>query len=133
MTTDEGLRLNSTATAVVDAALSVHRVLGPGLMESTYQACLAHELRGRGKVVEQELSLPILYRDLVVNSAYRIDMLVEGCVVVENKSVAAILPIHAAQVLTYLRLSGMRLGLLINWNTPLIRDGIRRIVNRHPE
>ena len=133
MATQEGQRLNRTASEVVDAALAVHRALGPGLMESAYQACLIHELQSRGRKVDVELYLPIRYRDLLINAAYRIDMLVDGAVLVENKTVAAVLPVHSAQVLTYLRLSNLRLGLLINWNSALIKDGIHRIVNAFTE
>ena len=122
--------IESIAKQLVDAMLTVHRELGPGLLESTYQACLAHELRRRGVEVECEVKLPVRYRELEIEARYRIDMLVAACIIVENKSVQALAPIHEAQLLTYLKLSKHRLGFLVNWNVPLIKDGIKRMVNR---
>jgi GxxExxY protein len=119
----------TVAAAVVDACLKVHRTLGPGLLESTYQACLAHELGSRGVRVECHVPLPVRYGAITVEAGYRIDMLVEDLVIVENKSAKALLPIHEAQLLTYLKLSGPSLGFLINWNVPLIKDGLKRMVN----
>jgi GxxExxY protein len=118
------------ATQLVDSMLAVHRELGPGLLESTYQACLAYELRDRGIEVRCEVELPVKYRGLEIEAGYRIDMLVADCIVIENKSVQALVPIHEAQLLTYMKLSGCRLGFLVNWNVPLIKDGIKRIVNK---
>jgi GxxExxY protein len=118
------------ATVVVDAMVKVHRALGPGLLESAYQACLAHELRGRGVELQCEVVLPVKYAGIEIDAGYRIDMLLDGCVLIENKSVQSILPIHEAQLLTYLKLSQCRLGFLVNWNVPLIKDGIKRLVNR---
>ena len=115
---------------VVDAILAVHRELGPGLLESAYQRCLEHELRGRGIEVRCELALPVKYKGVDIDAGYRIDMLVADCILIENKSVQALAPIHEAQMLTYLRLSGNRLGFLVNWNVPLVKDGIKRMVNR---
>jgi hypothetical protein len=109
--------------------LAVHRELGPGLLESTYQACLAHELAARGIEVYCEVELPVKYKGLEIEAGYRIDMLVADSIVIENKSVQAYLPIHEAQLLTYMKLSGCRLGFLVNWNVPLIKDGIKRMVN----
>ena len=126
-TTEE---IEQIAEHVVDAMLTVHRALGPGLLESTYQACLAHELRGRGIEVRCEVQLPIHYRGYEIDAGYRIDMLVANCIVIENKSLKALAPIHEAQLLTYLRLSGNRLGFLVNWNVPLIKNGIKRMVNK---
>ena len=117
------------AELVVDAMLKVHRALGPGLLESAYQACLAHELRCRGIEVGCEVALPIRYGEIEVEVGYRIDMLVAECIIIENKSVLAMPPIYEAQLLTYLKLSGHRLGFLVNWNVPLIKDGIKRMVN----
>ena len=117
------------AEMVVDAMLKVHRVLGPGLLESAYQACLAHELRCRGIEVGCEVALPIRYGEIEVEVGYRIDMLVAECIIIENMSVLAMPPIYDAQLLTYLKLSGHRLGFLVNWNVPLIKDGIKRMVN----
>jgi GxxExxY protein len=118
------------ATQLVDSMLAVHRELGPGLLESTYQACLAYELRDRGIEVRCEVELPVKYKGLDIEAGYRIDMLVADCIVIENKSVQELVPIHEAQLLTYMKLSGCRLGFLVNWNVPLIKDGIKRIVNK---
>jgi GxxExxY protein len=118
------------ATQLVDSMLAVHRELGPGLLESTYQACLAYELRERGIEVRCEVELPVKYKGLEIEAGYRIDMLVADSIVIENKSVQALVPIHEAQLLTYMKLSGCRLGFLVNWNVPLIKDGIKRIVNK---
>jgi GxxExxY protein len=109
---------------LVDAILHVHRALGPGLLESAYQACLAHALRKRGVKVECEVPRPVEYDGLCI------DMLVEDELIVENKSVQTLAPIHDAQMLTYLKLSGNRLGFLVNWNVPLVKDGIKRMVNK---
>jgi GxxExxY protein len=115
---------------VVDAAIKVHRSLGPGLLESAYQACLAYELRKRGLRVTCEVLLPVLYDGQQIDAGYRIDMLVEERVIVENKAVERLLPIHQAQLLTYLKLRDCRLGYLLNWNVPLMKQGIKRMVNR---
>jgi len=119
--------MNQTSGAVVSAAYVVHSTLGPGLLESVYEKCLAHTLRRRGLQVQRQLLLPIEFEDLRIPSELRLDMLVNDCVVVEVKAAEAILPVHKAQLLTYLKLSGHRLGLLINFNVPLIRNGITRI------
>ncbi|HTF56247.1 MAG TPA: GxxExxY protein [Planctomycetota bacterium] len=116
-----------TATQIVDAAFAVHSGLGPGLLESVYEVCLLYEFRKRGLRVQSQLVLPVLYDGLQIDAGLRIDALVNGCVVLELKAVERALPVHRAQVLTYLKLSGMRLGLLINFNVPLIKDGIARI------
>jgi GxxExxY protein len=100
------------------------------LLESTYQACLAHELRKRGMNVECGVVLPVHYDGVEIEAGYRLDMLVEDLIIVENKAVQGILPIHEAQLLTYLKLSGRKLGFLVDWNVPLIKDGIKRMVNR---
>ena len=118
------------ATQLVDSMLAVHRELGPGLLESTYQACLAYELRDRGVEVRCEVELPVKFKGLEIEAGYRIDMLVADCIVIENKSVQELVPIHEAQLLTYMKLSGCRLGFLVNWNVPLIKDGIKRIANK---
>ena len=125
--TREGIE--QIAAQVVDAMLKVHRALGPGLLEKTYQACLAYELRSRGIEVGCEVDLPVRYGAIEVEVGYRIDMLVAECIIIENKSVQAMPPIHEAQLLTYLKLSGHRIGFLVNWNVPLIKNGIRRMVN----
>ena len=117
------------AKNIVDAGYMVHKALGPGLLESTYQTCFAYELRSRNLNVECELMLPVQYKNITIDAGYRIDMVVENKVIVENKCVEKILPVHHAQLLTYLRLYGSQLGFLINWNTHLFKDGIKRKVN----
>ena len=121
-------KLDELARLVVDAAFKVHKTLGAGLLESAYQKCLEIELAKRGIDYAPQHELSIYYEGVSVEGAYRIDLLVGGQLVVELKAVEQLLPIHSAQLLTYLRLSGKRLGLLINFNTPLIKDGIKRIV-----
>jgi len=118
---------------VVDSAIKVHKALGPGLLESVYRECQAYELKQRGLMVQPEVILPVFYEGLTLETGYRIDTLVEICVVIENKAVEQLLPVHTAQILTYLKLGNFRLGYLINWNVPLIKDGIHRLVNRNPE
>jgi GxxExxY protein len=114
---------------IVDAAIKVHRALGPGLLESAYQKCLAYELDKRGLRVECEVVLPVIYDNQRIDAGYRIDMLVENCFVVENKTVERLLPVHQAQLLTYLKLRDCQLGFLLNWNVPLMKQGIKRMVN----
>lgn len=113
---------------VIGSAIDVHRALGPGLLESAYQECLCHELRQRGVAFTRELTLPIRYKDVTVDCGYRIDLLVESSLVVEIKSTSAITAIHRAQLLTYMKLGGWRLGLLINFNVPALKSGIRRLI-----
>ena len=120
--------LNRISGQVVDAAYKVHSGLGPGLLESVYEVCLAHELNRRGLSVERQVEVPVEYDGLRLDAGLRLDLLVERSIVVELKSAEALLPVHTAQVLTYLKLTGCRVGLLINFNVPLIRDGIKRIV-----
>jgi GxxExxY protein len=124
------MEIEGVGKQIVDAAIKVHRALGPGLLESAYQACLTHELRKRGLHVECEVPQPIQYDGIQIETGYRLDMLVESMVIIENKAVESILPIHEAQLLTYLRLRDCRLGYLINWHVPLIKDGIKRMVNK---
>ena len=114
---------------IVDSAIRVHRELGPGLLESAYQACLAYELRSAGLKVKCEVPLSVQYGEIRIDAGYRIDMLVSDCIVIENKAVERILPIHAAQLLTYLRLSDRRLGFLLNWHVKLMKQGVKRFVN----
>ncbi len=116
------------ASAIVDAAFAVHTTLGPGLLESVYEACVLHELQRRGLKVGRQVSLPVVYDGLRLDSGLRLDIVVENRAVVELKAVDVILPVHKAQVLTYVKLSGHRLGLLINFNSVLIKEGIHRIV-----
>jgi GxxExxY protein len=114
---------------IIDSSIKVHRALGPGLLESAYQACLKYELQQRGLRVATEVFQPVKYEGLYIDAGYRLDMIVENSVIIENKSVERLLPIHQAQLLTYLRLRDFRLGYLINWNVQLIKDGIHRMVN----
>ena len=114
--------------AIIGAAIEVHRALGPSLLESAYEACLAHELLSRGVMVQRQLSLPIVYKGQLVEVGYRIDMLVDDRVVVELKAVDKLIPIHEAQLMTHLRLSGKRVGLLINFNVRRLTAGVQRIV-----
>jgi GxxExxY protein len=116
------------ARLVVDSAFSVHSALGPGQLESVYEHCLAYELAVRNVLVERQVSVPIVYKDVHIDAGFRMDLVVQGMIVVEIKAVEKTLPIHQAQLLTYLKLSGHRLGLLINFNVPLIRDGIKRMI-----
>lgn len=120
---------NKISGAVVDAALKVHRALGPGLLESAYHACLLYELRKRGLDVASQVEMPIRYDDVVIDTGLRIDLLVEKAVIVELKALPKMHRIDEAQRLSYLRLSGSKLGLLINFHSVLLRDGITRIVN----
>lgn len=119
---------NAVSRLVLDAAMKVHTALGPGLLESTYEACLAQELKKAELSIQTQVPLPVVYDGLKLEIGYRIDLLVEDLVVVEVKSVDGLAPIHQAQVLTYLRLSGKSLGLLINFNVVHLKDGIRRFV-----
>ncbi len=123
------MELNEVSGQVIGAAIAVHRELGPGLLESAYEACLVHELRQRGIQVEQQVSQPVFYKGLQLDCGYRLDLLVENRVIVELKAVEAVLPIHEAQLLTYLKLRKLRLGLLINFNVPILKNGIKRLLN----
>ena len=113
---------------IIGAAIEVHRHLGPGLLESAYEECLCHELNLRGLSFERQVDLPVPYKGLLLVCGYKIDLIVEQQVVLELKAVEKLLPVHEAQLLTYLKLSGKRVGLLINFNTPLLTRGIKRIV-----
>ena len=124
---------NEIATIVVDASLKVHRTLGPGLLESVYQAALSYELQKRGLAVVQQLGLPVQYEGVKLDIGFRVDLVVGEKVVIEIKSVEALAPVHKKQLETYLRLMDLRLGLLINFNVELIKDGIHRVVNRLAE
>ena len=114
------------ARQIVDSAFAVHSTLGPGLLESVYEQCLAAELIARGVTVLRQVTVPLVYRDTQIDAGFRIDLLVGGSVVVEVKAAERTLPVHEAQLLTYLKLSGYRLGFLINFNVSLIKDGIKR-------
>ncbi len=118
------------ATRIVEATIKVHTALGPGLLESAYQKCMEYELKERGLRVECEVILPIAYEKIKIDAGYRIDMLVDSCVIIENKTAEKILPVHEAQLLTYLKMKNCKLGFILNWNVPRMKDGIKRMVNR---
>lgn len=122
------LRAENAARASVDAALQVHKALGPGLLEFAYEHCLAFEIARRGLEVQRQLALPIIYEGERLDAGYRLDLVIEGTVIIEIKSIDALAPIHDAQVLTYLKLSGLRVGLLMNFNVALFRQGLKRFV-----
>ncbi|NTV50980.1 MAG: GxxExxY protein [Geobacteraceae bacterium] len=121
--------INATSRDIVDAAMKVHSALGPGLLESAYEACLKHELSKQGLSVASQVVLPVQYDGVAIDAGYRIDLLVNDAVVVELKAVEKVVPIHEAQLLTYLKLSGKKLGLLLNFNVLHMKDGIKRIAN----
>ena len=124
---DEGQK-DPRTSPIIGAAIEVHRHLGPGLLESTYEECLCHELHLRGLDFKRQLELPVLYKGLKLDCGYRIDIIVQDEVVLELKSVERILPVHEAQLLTYLKLAGKKVGLLVNFNVPLLTQGIIRRV-----
>ena len=119
---------NTISSQIIGAAIEVHKQLGPGLLESAYEECLAHELGLRRLTFERQKPVPVEYKGLKLACGYKLDMLVEQRVIVELKAVELIAPVHEAQLLTYLRLTGCRLGLLLNFNVPLMRNGIKRLV-----
>ncbi|MGC8787819.1 MAG: GxxExxY protein [Anaerolineae bacterium] len=125
----EAETLNHITESIIKSAIAVHKALGPGLLESAYEACLAFELVQQGFKFEAQKALPVLYRGVKLDCAYRIDLLVEEAVVVEIKAIDHLAPIHEAQLLSYLKLSGYKVGLLINFNVKVLRNGIRRMVN----
>ncbi len=125
--------IEAIVTDIVDSAIKVHKALGQGLLESAYQQCLAHELRKRGRNVKTEVIVPIIYDGEKIDAGYRLDLLVDDKVIIENKTVDALLPIHEAQLLTYLKLKNCKLGFLLNWKVRLMKNGIRRMVNGLPE
>jgi GxxExxY protein len=120
---------NELSNRVIGAAIEVHKHLGPGLLESVYRDCLSYELKTAGIRIEQEAVLPVRYKEFDIATGYRADLVVEKALIVELKAVDTLLPIFTAQLLSYLRLSGIKLGLLINFNVPRLADGIRRVVN----
>jgi GxxExxY protein len=124
------MNINDISGQILDAAIDVHKELGPGLLESAYEACLAYELRKRGLKVLTQVGLPVVYDEVQLDVGYRLDLLVEGCVVIELQSVEQIHPLHQAQLNTYLKLSDKRLGLLINFNVTRLKDGFKRFANR---
>jgi len=120
--------LNELTTKTIGCALTVHKALGPGLLESAYQECLYYELNKAGLSVEKQKPLPLVYEEVKLDCGYRVDLFVEGKLIIEVKSVEALNDIHLAQVLTYLKLSKCRIGLLVNFNVVLLKDGIRRVI-----
>jgi GxxExxY protein len=122
---------NDPLTAkVIGFAIEIHRQLGPGLLESAYEECLSFELRQAGIVFERQTSVPVVYKSVRLDCAYRLDLMIENQLIVEIKSVERLMPIHEAQLITYLRLTGLPVGLLLNFNTDVLKNGIRRLV--HP-
>jgi GxxExxY protein len=124
---------NEITEIVIGAAMQVHSALGPGLLESAYEACLVYELADAGLNVKRQVELPVFYRDVNIDCGYRLDLLLEDLVIVELKAVEKIIPVHEAQLLSYLKLSGKKVGLLINFNVVHLRDGIKRMVNNYKE
>jgi GxxExxY protein len=127
------LELNEITGQIISAALKVHSAIGPGVLESVYQTCLFHELQQFGLTVQSQVALPVMYGTLRLDSGYRIDLLVENSIIVELKCVETLLPIHKAQLLTYLRLANKPLGLLLNFNVVHLREGIKRVLNNKYE
>ena len=123
------MKFDDLSNKVIGCAIEVHRNLGPGLLESTYEQCLAYELSLKNIKFKTQVSLPVIYKDIKLDCGYRVDLLVEDKLIIELKSVEELLKIHEAQLLTYLKLSGIKTGLLINFNIELLRDGIKRFVN----
>jgi GxxExxY protein len=123
---------NELIHQIIGAAIEVHRLLGPGLLESAYEECLAHELTLRNKKYRRQVPVPVVYKGIKLECGYRMDIVVEERVVLELQSIESIAPVHEATVLTYLRLSDKRLGLLINFNGSILKDGVRRFVLQHP-
>jgi GxxExxY protein len=124
-----GMELNKITEDIIGAAMDVHKAIGPGLLESAYEECLCHELQLRNLRFQRQVSLPVKYKNVRLDCGYRIDILVAGAVIVELKAIERIEPIHKAQILTYLKLSECSVGLLINFNVPVLNSGIQRIVN----
>lgn len=124
------MRENELDNAIVEAAFRVHRHFGPGLLESAYEACLSYELSGMGIKVEKQVALPLVYYDVKLDVGYRLDLWVERTVIIEVKTVAELHPIHMAQMLTYLKLTGNKLGRVINFNSALLKNGMQRVVNK---
>ena len=123
------MEIEQVARQIVHSAIKVHKALGPGLLESVYQKCLAYELEKEGLGVRCEVPLPVQYEDIKIDAGFRADMIIEDSVIIENKTVDQIAPIHEAQLLTYLKITGISLGFLLNWKVVLMKDGIKRMVN----
>ena len=129
----ENDRLDEISHRIIGAAIEVHRHLGPGLLESAYQSCLAFELKQLGLKVEEQKPLPVVYKQVKLDCGYRLDMVVEDEIIVEIKAIEKLLPIHDAQLLSYLRLTKKRVGLLMNFHVPVLKNGLKRIVNEFPD
>ena len=129
----EKAELNRITESIIGGAIQVHRALGPGLLESAYEACLTFELAERGHRVSQQKPLPVCYRKVKLDCAYRLDLLVDGLVIVELKAVDRLAPIHQAQLMSYLKISGCPVGLLINFNVLILKNGLRRVVHNFPD
>jgi len=127
------MEINDITSAIIEKAIKVHKNLGPGLLESAYKECLVYELLKSGLKIEKEKPLPLVYEDVKLECGYRIDIMVENKVVIEIKSVDVLADIHTAQVLTYLKLANCKIGLLINFNVLLLKDGIKRCINKYYE
>ena len=125
--------INELSRKIIGAAIEVHKALGPGLLESAYEECLCHEFGLKGLSNERQKPLPVIYKGRELDCGYRLDVVVENAIILELKACERIEPIHKAQLLTYLRLSGLHLGLILNFNVPVMRDGIVRIVNKLDE
>ena len=130
---NENEKLNEITGMIISAAINVHRTLGPGLLESAYEACMVYELAQAGLKVEQQKPLPIVYREVKLECGYRLDLMIEDEVIIEIKSIEKLMPIHQAQLLSYLKLSECKVGLLINFNVKVLKDGIKRVVNNFPD
>ena len=125
--------INQLSSKIIVAAIQVHKALGPGLLESAYEECISHELSSQGLSIERQKPLAINYKGIKLDCGYRLDIVVENTIILELKSCEKIEPIHKAQLLTYLKLSGLNLGLILNYNVPVMRDGIVRLVNELKE
>jgi GxxExxY protein len=129
----ENDRLDQISRRIIGAAIEVHRHLGPGLLESAYQSCLAFELKQLGLKVEEQKPLPVVYKQVKLDCGYRLDLVVEDEIIVEIKAIEKLLPVHDAQLLSYLRLARRRVGLLMNFHVPVLKNGLKRIVNEFPD
>lgn len=129
----ETQRGNEVTEKIIGACIEIHRAIGPGLLESAYEECLCFELSKNGLTFERQKPLPVVYKSVRLDCGYRLDLVVENFVVVELKAVENLLPVHEAQLLTYLKLTGLQVGLLINFNVPVLKQGVKRIVNQFQE
>jgi len=118
--------INQLTKTIIGSAIEVHKILGPGLLESAYEECLAYEISNQGLIVEKQIPVPVTFKNIQLACGYRIDLLVENCVVIELKSIDELAPVHEAQILTYMKFANKKIGLLINFNVALLKDGIRR-------